>query len=87
MFADTTQDKHPASCFSHPLNTTCNGEHFAILYEIIVGFIPLLSPYNGNGPCTECDKEHENTKVHIYSYLNLHITMDTIKENVERNMV
>lgn len=42
-----------------------------------------VGPSRGNGPCTECDKYCEN----IYSHLNLHVRVNTTKENLERNMV
>ena len=66
----------------HPLNMNCNWKYFEFLHtynRVHTG----VSPFRGNGLCTECDKYCQN----IYSHLNVHVTVSTTKENLERNTV
>jgi hypothetical protein len=64
------------------LNTYCNRKRFEILRTSNWRH-NSVGPFKGNGPYTGCDKYYGN----IYSHLNVHVTMNTIKENLERNRV
>jgi len=67
---------------TRPLNINCNWKRFEFLHtnnRIHTG----VGPFRGNGLYIECDKYFAN----IYSHLNLHVTMNITKENLERNMV
>jgi hypothetical protein len=67
---------------THPLNMNSNWKHFEFLHtnnRVHTG----VGPFRGNGLYIECDKYFAN----IYSHLNLLVTVNITKENLERNMV